>query len=286
MFYCRPIFFLQQSKSLDYYSDIKYEDIKVANHVRKEKQRRLKILESYKKNLFDIIIQGGQSNAQGCGGGPVKNEYIPTEKVLYMNNDLTISIAEERILDGNKTNDFSLSFAREYIKNGRLESGRKILIIRAAVNGTGWADHRWGMTEDLYLKMMEMIKFALDLNSGNRLVAFIWHQGETDCGSPHDVHYNHLKELVESVRTIYNAPELPFIAGDFVHEWKNKYLEATEPIARAIKDVCDDIGFAAFVETSELHSNNQDTGCGDDIHFSREALNQLGVKYFEVFINI
>ena len=242
--------------------------------------------ENYKDDLFDIIIQGGQSNAEGCGGGFVTDEYIPSENILYMNNDLTISVAEERIWDGNKINDFSLSFSREYIKNNMLEKGRKILILRSAVGGTGWADHRWGMTEDLYLKMLEMLKTAVNLNSGNKIVAFIWHQGETDCGSGHDTHYGHLKELVESVRTAYNYPNLPFIAGDFVHEWKNKNLESAIPVAQAIKDVCNDIGHAAFVETSELHSNNQDTGNNDDIHFSRESLNQLGVKYFDAFSKI
>jgi len=246
------------------------------------------MLENYKNDMFDIIIQGGQSNAEGCGGGPVKDEYIPSENVLYMNNDLTISIAEERIWDGNKTNDFSLSFAREYLKSGRLETGRKILIIRSAVGGTGWADNRWGMTDDLYLKMIEMIKTSLDLNTENKLIAFLWHQGETDSGSSRDVHYNHLRELVESVRNIYKSPNLPFIAGDFVHEWKNATFgsEKEVPAVQAIKDVCEDIGYAAFVETSELNSNNQDTGCGDTIHFSREALNQLGVKYFNAFLKI
>ena len=238
---------------------------------------------SYQNENFDIIIQGGQSNAEGCGGGFVTDEYVPSEDILYMTNDLNIQIAEERLWDGNKTNDFSLSFSREYKKSGMLKSGRKILILRAAVGGTGWADHRWGMSDDLYLKMMEMIKVALELNPQNRLAAFIWHQGETDSGSPQELHYAHLKELVGSVRTTYNSPNLPFIAGDFVHEWKNENLAAAEPIAQAIREVCAHIGHATFVETAELHSNNQDTGCGDTIHFSREALNLLGAKYFVAY---
>jgi len=246
------------------------------------------MLENYRNDLFDVIIQGGQSNAEGCGSGFVSDEYVPSEDILYLNNDLTISIAEERIWDGQKINEFALSFSREYVRSGRLAEGRKILIVRSAVGGTGWADNRWGMTEDLYLKMMEMIKTALDLNSGNNLVAFLWHQGETDSGSTRDVHYEHLKELVESVRNVYQCPQLPFIAGDFVHEWKNATFdpEVEVPAVQAIRDVCADIGYAAFVETSELHSNNQDTGNEDTIHFSREALNLLGVKYFNAFIKI
>ena len=246
----------------------------------------MNMLEDYKNEKFDVIIQGGQSNAEGCGSGPVQDEYAPTDDILYMNNDLTVSVAEERIWDGNKINEFALNFSREYIKNGRLENGRKILILRAAVGGTGWADHRWGMTEDLYLKMMEMIKAAVELNPENKLAAFLWHQGETDAGSEHDAHYNHLKELVESVREAYNCPKLPFIAGDFVNEWKSENLAICEPVIAAIKDVCNDIGYAGFAETSDLHSNNQDTGNGDTIHFSREALNILGARYFEIFEKI
>ena len=31
----------------------------------------------YQKEKFDIIIQAGQSNAQGCGRGEVTKEYVP-----------------------------------------------------------------------------------------------------------------------------------------------------------------------------------------------------------------
>ncbi|MCL2774646.1 MAG: sialate O-acetylesterase [Oscillospiraceae bacterium] len=242
-------------------------------------------LEDYKNDVFDVIIQGGQSNAEGCGSGPTKDEYIPDENILYMNNDLTISIAEERIWDNNKINDFSLSFAKEYIRKSELKDRRKIMILRSAVGGTGWADHRWGMTEDLYLKMMEMIKASVKLNPENKLVAFLWHQGETDTGAGYDVHYAHLKELVESVRNTYGCLKLPFIAGDCVNDqWKRDNLKYCVPIFSAVKDVCKDIGYAGFAETLDLHSNHQDNPNNDDtIHFSRDALNKLGVRYFEIF---
>ena len=244
------------------------------------------MLENHKNDLFDVIIQGGQSNSEGCGLGPLKVFYTPSENILYMNNDLTISIAEERVWGEQKVNEFSLSFAKEYIKKGRLKDGRKLLILRAAVGGTGWADHRWGMTDDLYLKMMEMIKTALDLNAGNKLIAFLWHQGETDCGSAYEVHYKHLRELVESVRDTYGYAKLPFIAGDFVSEWKTWNFAACEPVAKAIADVCRDIGWAGFADTSDLTSNSQAMGNTDTIHFSREALHQLGIRYFNIFENL
>jgi hypothetical protein len=249
-------------------------------------------LQDYKDEIFDIILQGGQSNAEGCGTGPIVNEYQPNDNILYMNNtdrekfthEYFIETAQERVWGEDKVNEFALSFAKEYQKKRLISRpGRKILILRTAVGGTGWRDKRWGMTDDLYLNMMAMIKAALELNPKNLLVAFLWHQGETDAGTGRE-HYDHLSELVYSVRHTYNygVLDLPFIAGDFVSEWKLKNLQACEPTVQAIRDVCKDVG-GAFVETSDLKSNNQEHGNGDEIHFSRNALDILGRRYFESF---
>ena len=37
-----------------------------------------------KSEKFDIIIQGGQSNAEGCGKGAVAQEFVPSENILYL----------------------------------------------------------------------------------------------------------------------------------------------------------------------------------------------------------
>jgi hypothetical protein len=70
-----------------------------------------------------------------------------------------------------------------------------------------------------------------------------------------------------------------------VNEWKLKNIEACEPTVKAISDVCKDLG-GAFVGTADLLSNNQEHGNGDDIHFSRNALDILGRRYFEAFNSI
>ena len=255
-------------------------------------------MHDYKNDKFDIILQGGQSNAEGCGVGPAEYEYRPDENILYMTNTerdgvgrdtkisyegFDIDVANERVWDGHKVNEFALSFAECYRKK-LLRQDRKILILRTAVGGTGWSDGRWGMKDDLYLNMMQMTKTALSLNPANELKAFLWHQGETDAGAG-EKHYNNLLALVKSVRETYNCPGLPFIAGDFVNEWKQKNLQLCEPTIQAIRSVCRDLG-GAFVETSDLKSNNQEHGNGDDIHFSRNALNILGVRYFEAYEKI
>ena len=38
-----------------------------------------------------------------------------------------------------------------------------------------------------------------------------------------------------------------------------------------------------YIETSDLRSNNQKNGDGDEIHFCREDLQELGRRYFDAW---
>lgn len=246
------------------------------------------MLRDFSKEEFDIIIQAGQSNSEGCGLGESTTPFIPNSKILYLNNDFTICMAHEVVAGNEIVGNYSLAYCTKYIESGKLQSRRKLLIIRAAVGGTGFLDNHWGMTDDLYLRMIEMIKTALELNSENKLVAFLWHQGETDAmlNTTKQMYFDNLSMLVKSVRNIFNCESLPFIAGDFVNNWKNDNLEISIPVITAIKDVCGSIGHAKFVETDELQSNAQKINSQDTIHFCREAQDQLGIKYFNAFCDI
>jgi len=243
--------------------------------------------ESYSNEKFDIMIQAGQSNSEGYGFG-TDDPWFPNRDVLYLTSDMNISMAKEVASRNLYLNNFSLSFAKEYIKSNKLQSGRKLLILRAAVNGTGFSDNRWGINDDLFLKMMEMTETALALNPENKLVAFLWHQGETDAlyRVSYDTHYENLTTLVNTVRSTFKCEDLPFIAGDFVQQWKTENITICEPVVNAIEDVCKNTGKAKFIETNELQSNHQKLGNGDTIHFSKEALDQLGIRYFNAFNDI
>ena len=256
------------------------------------------MLKDFSKEKFDIIIQGGQSNAQGSGAGSVGECYVPNDKVWYLNQNFTISQAQERVTGNHIRSDFSLEFARRYIEDGKLNEGRSLLIIQAAVGGTGFADKRWGLKDDLFLQMMEMTKTALALNGENRLVVFLWHQGENETGAPDfDTHYHNLSTLVKTVREKFNQPNLPFIAGDFVELWRRDNPGIWEPVIKAVRAVCGETGNAAFVETGGLKSNFEEYGVEpdpsftynggkDNIHFSRAALYELGGRYYDAFASL
>ncbi|GHU38009.1 hypothetical protein FACS1894105_11180 [Clostridia bacterium] len=244
--------------------------------------------DDFNDEQFDIIIVAGQSNAVGRGIGEVSDEFIPSERILAMEKDLSISYATEFVNENGKRGEFALSFARDYVKAGLLKDNRKLLIIRAADGSAGFSNKRWGPNDDLYPKMIEMVTKALELNPGNSIKALLWHQGETDAldAKEYDYYRDNLSDLINSVRETFNVPDLPFIAGDFVQDWKSVNVEISEPIIRAIKDIIGTIGNARFVETDELLSNGQVNGSEDTIHFSRIAAYQLGTRYFDAYLDI
>lgn len=251
------------------------------------------MLRDFTSEAFDILIQAGQSNAEGCGLGPVECPFEPDNRIYYLNDDFTVTKACERVVGNHIQSNFSLSFARKYIREGRLGEGRKLLILRTAVGGTGFLDKRWGMTDDLYLQMMAMIRTALELNPANRLVALLWHQGETDAifQATFDQHYGYLLTLLNSVRDTFSVQNLPFIAGDFVQHWKNDNIIICTPVVAAIRAVCADSPCCAFVETEGLLSNSQEPWpkpeeIDDTIHFSRKSIYALGERYYDAFAGI
>ena len=246
------------------------------------------MLRDFSKDEFDIFIQAGQSNSEGGGIGDASNPYVPSENVWYLNGNMVITVAHEAVNGNNIVSNFSLSFAREYIEKGLLKPGRKLLILRTAFGGTSFSGGHWRVGDGLYNRMLNMAETALNLNPKNKLAGLLWHQGEHDAGAEvsRDTHYNNLSALVSGVRGKFNINDLPFIAADLCNQWKTANIKICEPVVQAIKDVCADIGSARFTETEGLQSNDQRLGNGDTPHFCREALYQLGVKYFEAYKEI
>lgn len=248
------------------------------------------MLADLSKERFDVIIQAGQSNAEGCSYGTARSPYEPKDRVWYLNEDMTLSVAREAVCGNEIRTNFSLAFADRYLENGCLEDGCRLLILRAAVGATGFSDHRWRPQDDLFLRMTDMIRTAMELNPENRIRALLWHQGETDAGNhmSKEEYRQNLETLVTLVRKQTGCEDLPFVAGDFVQDWKGENLAVCEPVISAIKELCSDLKAAAFVSSDALPSNRQDHFCGypgDGIHFCRESSYELGRRYFDAYLS-
>ena len=246
------------------------------------------MLKDFTKENFDIIIQAGQSNAEGSGFGPAAMPYQPKDTVYVMEQNRMIGVARE-YADGNVIRgNFALSFADGYINAGLLKEGRKLLILRTAVGGTGFLDQKWRPQDPLFLQMLDMTRTALSLNPANRIVCVLWHQCETDAilNADYDTHCKNLSTLIRLTREAFG--EIPFIAGDFVQQWEAEYAAICAPVVDAMRAVCKVTAACAFVETDGLKSNKQQLeaempGMEDTIHFSRQSLYELGRRYFDAY---
>ena len=124
------------------------------------------------------------------------------------------------------------------------------------------------MGDILYLKMLEMIDYAVSLNPENQIKGLLWHQGEHDAfeGNTGDNYHRQLTMLINSLRARYQAADLPFICGSFVSDWRKKNEEICAPILAALQQTAQDMQ-GEYVDASDLLSNNEKNGDGDDIHF-------------------
>ena len=138
-----------------------------------------------------------------------------------------------------------------------------------------------------------MVNFALDLGTENRVVTFLWHQGEHDSFENSDLslktkklyYYDKFKNLLCKFKERY-GDNIPVVAGDFSYEWVNDgNYENCKAISNATKKVIKELG-GAYVQTKDLQSNNQAINNGDKIHFSRKSLYILGKRYFNKFFRI
>lgn len=271
-----------------------------------------RILERYKNEKFDIIILAGQSNAWGCGIGPSEEDYAASERVLWLCDDApigfkrdehgedylfvpeecskTMRIASEEEENGGKKGNFALFFAKRYIEDGRLGEGRKLLIINSSIGGTGFAKKQWGLGAPLYERLCDMTEQALGMNPENRVVALLWHQGEHDAfenayltpSERHDFYLSSVSSMMEDYFSRFALRGVPVIAGEFCSEWYRKNKETCDAVLAATRDFLGSVG-GELASSEGLLSNNEKNGNGDDIHFCRDSLRELGYRYYEKF---
>ena len=258
---------------------------------------------------LDIIVLSGQSNAEGYGLGPCEDNYVPTDRILAMRDtdnygyvvdektygtfNITlprrylINIAEERQNTSGRIGCFVHQFARRYEREV-LAPDRRLLIIHTAVGATGFAKHNWGVGDVLFERMMRMCELALGMNPENRIVAFLWHQGEHDAifrpeltdDERERIHTDNLLGIFGEFRA--KCGDAPIIMGTFADDWATTNPRS-EVIVSAMRNITDKLSSAAIADASGLTTNNKDLGNGDAIHFSRKSLYAFGDRYFEVF---
>ena len=116
----------------------------------------------------------------------------------------------------------------------------------------------------------------------------LWHQGESDTENEilAAAYEGKLRTLVADFRETLEIPDLPWVLGDFAPVFRDRPRDqlrarCIETVRSALRNIAAQDPHIAFVETDGLPSPP-----GDNAHFNRDALVELGRRYAEAMLEI
>jgi hypothetical protein len=241
----------------------------------------------------DVVLILGQSNAQGpgvpfdssidietpginqyAGSGAQENQVIPAIESL---------VSVTKWVDGTNGRPRvgpAMEFARQYFYTQ--PSNRDVLIVPAAQGSTsitGNASYSWDpdnntASVNLIHRAITKTAQALALNPNNRLVAILWHQGESDSGAMSTAQYRaKLVQIIDLLRSNFGAT-VPFLVGGMVPEWVAAEPTYRSAIQAALQAIPSNRNYTAY--TAGPSGMNQD----DLIHYNAAGARELGRRYF------
>lgn len=205
-----------------------------------------------------------------------------------------------------------MPFARRYA-NEYVAPNRKVLIVPGALGSTSivYWDNKftWSQKIDLYSDLKTRVQSALQQPGSNRIVAILWHPGESDIQYLHfkatgidpntyipgytsripdiDAYGTILVELIERMRTDFGAAKCtPFLMGEPTSAWMQNDSQAVrlkDQLRAQLLSITEDVECVGFVSSSGLLSNIEQVRVESDVHFSAAALREYGARYFEAF---
>ena len=230
----------------------------------------------------DVVLLAGQSNMVGFGlGFDAARDGTPDPRIgqwSQVGDRGRIVPAIDPLLhpapaDGRV--GLGLSFARAYI--AARPPGRRILLVPAAVGGTGFANGRWNPGDDLFEGAVRRTRAALAAAPHACFAAILWHQGEADVGALSGPDYAaRLSRTVAAFRArIGGARRVPFVTGRFEPGWV-KPTPAQDAILDALAHLTDTVALTINVSADGLAGNPDDR-----IHFDAASQRLLGQRYYE-----
>ena len=225
------------------------------------------------KEKFYLYLLIGQSNMAGRAVVEPQDT-IGDPRILCLNKNGQWVVAREPLhFDKPKAAGVGpgLSFARAMLSS--LPSDAKIGLIPAACGGSPirvWAPGQfWDQTKS-YPYDDAVRRTTIALQTGT-LKGILWHQGTADKSAPSvAVYKSRLISLVAALRKKFQAPDVPFIAGEL-----GPLAGKEHPIDRILHEAKADISFYDIVSATGLAYN------ADSVHFDSPSQRILGRRYAE-----
>lgn len=240
-------------------------------------------------SFFDVILVIGQSNThQGFGfdadvDGPVAGIW---QLGRFGGDDHRIIPAVEPLQHLTPVPGcigFALPFAKTY-KQLLLRPGHGVLILPCGMNSTGFGSHQWRPGDTLYDDALERTRFVLD-RYPSKLVAILWHQGESDVGNP--VYQQELDTMIVTMRRSLpgkNDP-IPFILGGMVPYWVRQDTARIllNGIIRNTVRRIPQTGFADPQQPPVIEKPDNDSVA---VHFDAAGQREMGQRYFLEYVKL
>jgi hypothetical protein len=215
---------------------------------------------------MDIYLLIGQSNM--AGRAPIEEAdkdtlvnvylFVGSDSVVWEKaaNPLNKYSTVRKIQSTQKLNP-GYTFAKEMA----LESKNPIGLVVNAKGGT--KIELWAPGTDFYNEAVKRTKEAMKYG---KLKGILWHQGESNV-SNYNNYMPQIVALIKALRTDFNLPELPFVAGQLSED-----REARKNFNAMLLNLPQELNHAGVVTT-------ENTSTIDKTHFNSASQRELGKRY-------
>jgi len=238
---------------------------------------------------YDIFLIAGQSNTH-LGKGldtliDTDDQRIKQLGRFGTHNKRVIAAKEPLEHWTAAVNDigFGLTFAKASLAK-YMHEGRRVLLIPCGHGSTGLSTNHWNKGNALYNDAVERTRSALSLNKENKLIAILWHQGESDVTWPG--YEPRLDSMITRMRReITGDQSVPFLLGGLVPGWVEKDT-SRKIMQSAISNTPKRVANTAFVSPYyPVVIKTANMGI-TEVHYDAAAQRILGKRYFFVFDSI
>lgn len=124
----------------------------------------------------------------------------------------------------------------------------------------------------------DAIRRAKEAQKCGKIVAILWHQGESDAAKQTDNYKEKLNTVVQNFRKDLGLEDtVPFIAGDLASFYEPMIADHIDIVDNAIAQLTGEMTGFYSLTTKDL------TNRGDNLHFDTESLYELGKRYYSAY---
>ena len=121
------------------------------------------------------------------------------------------------------------------------------------------------------------IILAKEAMKKGKIVAVLWHQGESDAGLQNPNYKEDLREVIHNFRNELNLHDVPFILGELASFYEPRLADHIGPIDQAMYDLAEEESLVSVIATKDLDHR------GDNLHFDTASCHIMGERYFEAY---